>query len=111
MCEFSTEGSVAVRLTPQSRGRQTERRLAGYPHFAGRAAVALSARVSAVPHLALLDRRAPRADQERPMSFWRRRISRHWRRRRQRRDANVALLVAGALPLARHRALPAGQAS
>jgi hypothetical protein len=28
------------------------------------------------------------------MSFWRRRISRHWRRRRQRRDANVAALVA-----------------
>ena len=47
----------------------------------------------------------------RRMSFWRRRISRHWRRRRQRRDANVALLVVDALSLARHRALPAGQAS
>jgi hypothetical protein len=33
------------------------------------------------------------------MSFWRRRISRHWRRRRQRRDANVAALVVAGLAL------------
>jgi hypothetical protein len=44
------------------------------------------------------------------MSFWRRRISRHWRRRRQRRDANVALLVVDVLSLSRHRAVPAGHA-
>jgi hypothetical protein len=28
------------------------------------------------------------------MSFWRRRIERHWRRRSQRRDAQVLALVA-----------------
>jgi len=27
------------------------------------------------------------------MSFWRRRLSRHWRRRRERRDARVATLL------------------
>jgi hypothetical protein len=30
------------------------------------------------------------------MSFWRRRIERHWRRRRERRDAQVLALVAAA---------------
>ena len=31
------------------------------------------------------------------MSFWRRRISQHWRRRRERRDAPVATLLADIL--------------
>jgi hypothetical protein len=35
------------------------------------------------------------------MSFWRRRLIRHWRRRRERRDARVALLRAGAFAGAR----------
>jgi hypothetical protein len=30
---------------------------------------------------------------ERAMSFWRRRLSRHWRRRRQRRDAAPTTLI------------------
>jgi hypothetical protein len=28
------------------------------------------------------------------MSFWRRRVSRYWRRRRERRDAQVATILA-----------------
>jgi len=31
------------------------------------------------------------------MSFWRRRLSRHWRRRRERRDARVVTLLAQAV--------------
>ena len=30
------------------------------------------------------------------MSFWRRRLNRHWRRRRERRDADAAMLMAPA---------------
>ncbi len=29
------------------------------------------------------------------MSFWRRRINQHWRRRRERRDAPAAMLAVG----------------
>ena len=37
------------------------------------------------------------AREPRRMSFWRRRLNRYWRRRRERRDAPVATLVADAL--------------
>jgi hypothetical protein len=35
----------------------------------------------------------PHEIEVRAMSFWRRRISRHWRRRNQRRDARVILFA------------------
>jgi hypothetical protein len=37
------------------------------------------------------------------MSFWRRRLSNHWRRRRQRRDGQVAAAVLVELLLGRPR--------